>query len=90
MTPDEYRGALEAIGWTEHGLSRQLRVHETRTRRWGSGREQYPIPDPIAAWLLKLAAFHRAHPPPAKPERAAEWQDGTTVDPIVPVEWRKI
>jgi hypothetical protein len=79
MTPDEYRATLEAIGWTEHGLSRQLGVAEQRTRRWGQDGEKYPIPKWAEDWLNLLADFHRAHPPPARPDyprgitRPAPW-----------------
>ena len=52
MTPAQYRVALTAIGWTPWGLATRLGVHETRTRRWGTGR--YPIPENVAAWLERL------------------------------------
>jgi ribosome-binding protein aMBF1 (putative translation factor) len=62
MTPERLAECLETIGWTVHGLAAQLGLHETRTRRWASGR--YPVPDEVARWLEKLAAFHERNQPP--------------------------
>ena len=59
MTPERFNECLTLIGWTGRGLAAHLGVHETRTRRWGSGR--YPIPQTIAAWLESLANHHERH-----------------------------
>jgi hypothetical protein len=69
VTPDRYRQCLEAIGWTPWGLAARLGVHETRTRRWGTGR--YEIPEPVAQWLEALAAAHTKRPSPAGWERVS-------------------
>jgi DNA-binding transcriptional regulator YdaS (Cro superfamily) len=62
MTPTRYRECLDAIGWTPWGLATRLGVHETRTRRWGTGR--YEIPENVARWLERLAQAHDAAPLP--------------------------
>lgn len=62
MTPDRIREALAAIGWSQRQLADTLGVHETRTRRWASGRLQ--IPPAVAAWLEMLAHTHERHPLP--------------------------
>ncbi len=62
MTPTEYSECLNLIGWTQRGLAERLGVHETRTRRWASGK--YSIPANVAAWLDRLAAAHTKHPLP--------------------------
>lgn len=62
MTPERFKECVDTIGWTGHGLAAILGVHETRTRRWGTGR--YPVPQNVADWLERLAAFHEKHPFP--------------------------
>ena len=62
MTPDRYQACLTAIGWTPFSLATRLDVHETRTRRWGTGR--YAIPPNVADWLEHLATAHNAAPLP--------------------------
>jgi len=64
MTPARYHTCLAVIGWTPHGLAAALNVHETRTRRWGTG--QAVIPPDVAAWLELAARFHERHPPPRR------------------------
>ena len=66
MSPTRLRECLDAIGWTQRGLAWQLDVHETRTRRWASGR--YPVPPQVAGWLECIAEFHEQHPPPPPEE----------------------
>jgi ribosome-binding protein aMBF1 (putative translation factor) len=63
LTPDEYTEALDAIGWSPHRLAQRLGVHETRTRRWGTGA--YPVPENVAKWLRHLARVHEVHRLPA-------------------------
>lgn len=62
MTPERFRECLAAIGWTQHGLAAVLGVHETRPRRWATGR--YEIPPAVAEWLERLAETHEAYPLP--------------------------
>lgn len=62
FTPEAYQEALDTIGWSMHGLAIRLGVHETRTRRWGSG--QAVIPDVVWEWLQSLAEAHRKNPLP--------------------------
>ena len=56
VTPDRLRECLSSIGWSQRALAERLGLHETRTRRWASGR--YPIPENVADWLERLAAVH--------------------------------
>jgi len=58
LKPDEFRDCLQAIGWTQRGLADLLGVHETRVRRWATGRIE--IPGNVAAWLGELAQAHVA------------------------------
>jgi len=60
MTPDRFRECLAAIGWSQRGMARQLGIHETRPRRWASGR--YSIPEDVADWLERLAKTHEKEP----------------------------
>lgn len=62
MTPTAFRACLHDIGWSQRFLADRLGRHETRTRRWASGR--YEIPAEVAAWLERLAKAHRENPAP--------------------------
>ena len=62
MTPTRYRECLTTLGWTPWALAERLGVHETRTRRWGTGR--YEIPMTVAEWLERLAQIHTNYPLP--------------------------
>jgi ribosome-binding protein aMBF1 (putative translation factor) len=62
MTPTRLRECLDLIGWSQRALADTLGLHETRVRRWATGR--YPVPDNVAAWLERLAKAHAAHPLP--------------------------
>ncbi len=64
MTPAERRSALAAIGWTQRGLADRLGWDEGTVRRWM--RDGGEAPPDVDAWLAALAAFHAAHPPPAR------------------------
>jgi hypothetical protein len=45
-----------------HQLADILGVHETSTRRWGTGRRE--IPPNVSAWLETLGNAHVANPLP--------------------------
>jgi hypothetical protein len=63
MAPDEYRQALEDIGWSPSGLADALDIRDVRLcRRWGEGTRK--IPPVVTEWLSALAAFHRQNPAP--------------------------
>lgn len=62
MSADELRDCIATLGWTLRGLGIQLGVGESRMRRWASGL--YPVPPELAEWLERLAAAHKALPPP--------------------------
>lgn len=63
MTPARFRTCLTALDWSQRGLAALLDVDERQVRRWAAGA---PVPPRIAVWLELLAAFHEAHPPPAR------------------------
>lgn len=65
MTPDRFRECLALLHWSQRGLADVLRMDERQIRRWATGA--YAVPEPIAAWLEKLARFHERNPPPEKP-----------------------
>lgn len=67
MTPDRLRECLALLRWSQRGLADALGADERQVRRWADG--SYAIPEPVAAWLDRLAAYHAKHPPPAGPER---------------------
>jgi hypothetical protein len=57
-----------ALGWNAEWLAIELGLPTDRaTRRWFSGSTVPP--EPVAAWVARLAAFRRANPPPPMPER---------------------
>ena len=70
MTPDRFRGGLNALGWSGRGLAAQLRVDERQVRRWASG--SYAVPSSVAEWLERLARFHEENPSPARNDAAGQ------------------
>lgn len=67
MTPSRLREILALLHWSQRGLADVLGCSEGRTRGWARGRP--PIPEPVAAWLERLASVHEANPPPrARPD----------------------
>jgi plasmid maintenance system antidote protein VapI len=67
MTADRLRDRLALLGWSARELAAQTGVHERQARRMVGG--EAAIPQPIAAWLERLARFHERNPAPAKTER---------------------
>ena len=63
MTPDRFRECLASLAWSQRGLADILAMDERQVRRWASGST---IPDPVAAWLDKLARYHENNPSPQK------------------------
>jgi hypothetical protein len=62
MSAEEFRAALDSLGWTYAGLARQLGMGHRTVERWASGA--YGIPANVADWLDAWAAFARANPLP--------------------------
>lgn len=62
MDATRLRECLAAVGWSQRFLADRLRIAETRSRRWASGRA--PIPDNVAAWLERLGQAHEVAPLP--------------------------
>jgi hypothetical protein len=53
MTGDEFRDALDTLGWGYTQLARELDCDFSSTLRWGRG--EWPVPPKVAAWLGQLA-----------------------------------
>ena len=66
MNAERLSACLETLGWGEVELSFQTDIAISTVRKWAFGRD--PIPPAIAAWLEDLAAYHEAHPVPARRE----------------------
>jgi hypothetical protein len=66
MNADEYREALDVLGWHNRHVARALGIHYTTPQRWASGDE--PVPRAIARWLTRLtgavALAYELNPPP--------------------------
>lgn len=74
MTPARLRECLSILGWTQRGLAELLLCNNRVVRRWASG--DGTVPERVAAWIERLAAYHARHPPPA------QWKTrGLTVAP---------
>lgn len=54
--------ALAAIGWTRPELARRLGVDTSTVANWVHGR--YRTPPDVLAWLMRLAVYVQAWPPP--------------------------
>lgn len=59
MTPDELRGALEALGWRQADLCRKAGLHKDTPSRWLGGRT--PIPAWVPAYLGAMLEIQRLH-----------------------------
>lgn len=57
-TPELFNQTLKFLGWSNGHLSRTLGIHETRVRRWRSGRTK--VPKNVWVWLLAIAEAYRA------------------------------
>jgi ribosome-binding protein aMBF1 (putative translation factor) len=62
MTPDEFIGALDVLGWSKRELVRHIRCDTNLPLAWERGEVE--IPPRTASWLAKLARFHLKQPPP--------------------------
>lgn len=63
MTPDEFRLALDLIGWTGRELGRRL-GHKSPSYVSQMARGLRPVPDGLGAWLDGLAVLVDGNPPP--------------------------
>jgi transcriptional regulator with XRE-family HTH domain len=63
MTPAAFRAALASLRWTQRGLAAALGVDERQVRRWAAGAT---VPPPVAAWLVRAAAWMDRNPPPSR------------------------
>lgn len=62
MTADGFNLALLSIGWSVRSLAFRLDCNPTLTHRWSKG--DAPVPEPVAAWLERLALCHQRNPVP--------------------------
>lgn len=62
MTPAEFSAALAILGWSLRELARRLGCDVALPARWSKGTAF--VPQPIAAWLRKLAAGVGRQPVP--------------------------
>lgn len=63
MTSERFEVCRKAIGWSYRGLADRLGIHETRVRRWASGKLE--IPQTVEGWLERLYRVHADHLLPA-------------------------
>ena len=71
------RAALGALYWGAGSLAGALGVRADTAGKWLAGKSRMPAG--ILAWLERLAAFHRANPPPGAPDR--ETPDAPEIPP---------
>lgn len=67
MTPTTLRAILDRIGWTAGALAAHLGITSQAVRQWMAGRN--PVPNDVAAWLLRLVAWLDANPAPVAERR---------------------
>lgn len=53
---------LVIVGWSVRDLAKRLGRHQTSVMRWANGTSS--VPNEVATWLEKVAAFHSKHPAP--------------------------
>jgi hypothetical protein len=59
MSPDELRGALEALGWRQADFCRKAGLHKDTPSRWLSGKVD--IPAWVPAYLGAMLEIQRLH-----------------------------
>lgn len=59
MSPDELRGALEALGWRQADFCRKAGLHKDTPSRWLSGKVE--IPRWVSAYLGAMLEIQRLH-----------------------------
>ncbi|MBR0664428.1 helix-turn-helix transcriptional regulator [Roseomonas hellenica] len=83
MTPERLREIREMMGLSSRALAALFGYATSAGYEWERGRNA--VPEPVAAWLEKVARFWKANPPPQRsagaeaPLRAGEWVDGMRV-----------
>lgn len=64
MTANEFQECLFLLNWGTRVFARVLDVNERTVRNWCLGSSR--VPDTVASWLDRVAAFHALNPPPMK------------------------
>ena len=64
MTPTRLNKCLTILRWSNITTASAFDVSPRTVRAWLSGRD--PVPEKIAAWLEKMAAFFEDNPVPEK------------------------
>lgn len=62
MNPTRFRECLALLHWSQRGFAEVIGEDEGRARKWARGAE--PIPEDVADWLERAAAWLAANPPP--------------------------
>lgn len=62
MTPARLRECLAMVRWSQRDLAAAIDYDDRLVRRWASGER--PIPEHVAKWLERAAAWHTRNPPP--------------------------
>jgi hypothetical protein len=62
MTPEELEQVRKAMGWNIHTLAEKCGVGSITAQKMLAGKR--PVPQPLAHWLLWLAATVRSNPAP--------------------------
>ena len=62
MTPTELIDCLDAIGWNEAQLARELDAGRDIVNKWTRGL--VTVPPEVCPWLRSLAEAHRVLPAP--------------------------
>jgi hypothetical protein len=61
MTTDEFREALDIIGWSQKDCAREAGRDISVTHKMARGR--VPIDEPFAEWLRAFVSLYRSPPP---------------------------
>lgn len=59
MTPDEFKAALERLGWKQSDFCAKAGVERNTPSRWGNGHT--PIPDWVPAYLGAMLDIQQLH-----------------------------
>jgi hypothetical protein len=73
MRTDKFIAARIALGWSRHGIAAQLGCSEDMLRQMEGGLRH--IPPSVERWLIDLADYHAAHPPPEDWRPEWMWQE---------------
>lgn len=67
MTPDEFREACDACGWSPQTVALMCGRARNSGTDWASGRVS--LPQEVAHWVGKMVRWMARNPPPVLPDR---------------------